>query len=106
MKSIAQKIWGAAEIERKTVYRTGQDGVKDNIWAPEIFRIGEKLYYVCSAYLNIGYQCIYIAEMENPYTLKSGQKGAMISEPEHNWEKEVGGLTKDLRHFTRVTVLI
>lgn len=149
-----------AEIERKTVYRTGQDGVKDNIWAPEIFRIGEKwyiiscgvfvsetvprgampygntdedhgdyyrygfvlesktddimgeyefkgilapdglnnidgtyfkhgekLYYVCSAYLNIGHQCIYIAEMENPYTLKSGQKGAMISEPEYNWEK-------------------
>ena len=31
-----------ATIERKTVYALGQDGVKDNIWAPEIFRIGEK----------------------------------------------------------------
>ncbi len=52
------------------------------------FRHGEKLYYVCSAYLNVGHQCIYIAEMENPYTLKSGQKGAMLSEPEYLWEKK------------------
>lgn len=149
-----------AEIERKTVWTTGSNGIRDNLWAPEIFRMGEKwyilscalfdentvprgtmpygrpdenngdyyrygfvlesktddimgeyefkgilapdglnnidgtyfehggkLYYVCSAYLNVGHQCIYIAEMENPYTLRASQKGAMLSEPEHIWEK-------------------
>lgn len=51
-----------------------------------------KLYYVFSAYVNIAHQCIYIAEMENPYTLKSDENGknnaVMLSEPEYSWEKK------------------
>lgn len=151
-------------IAQKTVHTTGNNGIFDNIWAPEIFKIdgrwyivscalfdssavpqgtmpegskaaehsdyyrygfvlesktedimGEyefkgrlapdglnnidgtylqkdgKLYYVCSAYLDIAHQCIYIAEMENPYTLKTNQNGknngTMLSRPEHKWEK-------------------
>lgn len=151
-------------VEQKTVYTAGNNGITDNIWAPEIFKIngrwyiiscalfassavpqgampevgetanhtdyyrygfvlesktedimGEyefkgrlapdglnnidgtylqkdgKLYYVCSAYLNTGHQCIYIAEMENPYTLKTDENGknngAMLSRPEYKWEK-------------------
>lgn len=45
-----------------------------------------KLYYVCSAYMDVGYQCIYISEMENPYTLKSG--AAELSAPRLYWEKK------------------
>ncbi len=51
-----------------------------------------KLYYVCSAYLNVAHQCIYMTEMENPYTLKTDEKGnhisVMLSEPEYRWEKQ------------------
>lgn len=51
-----------------------------------------KLYYVCSAYLDVAYQCIYMTEMENPYTLKTDENGkhisVMLSQPEYNWEKK------------------
>lgn len=51
-----------------------------------------KLYYVCSAYLDIAHQCIYMTEMENPYTLKTKEDGThnsvMLSEPEYRWEKK------------------
>ncbi len=51
-----------------------------------------KLYYVCSAYLDVAYQCIYMTEMENPYTLKADENGksnsVMLSEPEYSWEKK------------------
>ena len=51
-----------------------------------------KLYYVCSAYLNVAHQCIYMTEMENPYTLKTDENGnhnsVMLSEPEYRWEKK------------------
>lgn len=50
-----------------------------------------KLYYICSAYVDIGHQCIYIAEMGNPYTLKTDENGenhaVMLSRPEYDWEK-------------------
>lgn len=151
-------------IEKKTVYRIGQDGIVGNIWAPEIHKIGDKwyivacalfdknkvqagsmpkakdfsghddyyrygfvlesktddilgeyefkamiapdnlnnidgtylqkdgkLYYVCSAYLRPAYQCICIAEMENPYTLKTDAQGknnsVIVSKPTRSWEK-------------------
>lgn len=50
-----------------------------------------KLYYICSAYVDVAHQCLYIAEMENPYTLKTDESGAnnsvMLSRPEFSWEK-------------------
>lgn len=47
-----------------------------------------KLYYVCSAYMDVGHQCLYISEMENPYTLKSGENNAVkISSPLLLWER-------------------
>lgn len=50
-----------------------------------------KLYFLCSAYVNIAHQCLYICEMENPYTLKTDSEGknnaVMISEPQLHWEK-------------------
>lgn len=51
-----------------------------------------KLYYVCSAYIDVAYQCLYICEMENPYTLKADSEGnenaVMISKPTYFWEKK------------------
>lgn len=51
-----------------------------------------KLYYVCSAYLDVAHQCILMTEMENPYTLKTDEKGnhnsVMLSKPEYRWEKK------------------
>ncbi len=44
-----------------------------------------KLYYVCSAYRDIGNQGLYICEMENPYTLKG--EATEISYPKYSWEK-------------------
>jgi len=50
-----------------------------------------KLYFICSAYVNIAHQCLYIAEMENPYTLKEDENGknnaVRISSPTFHWEK-------------------
>ena len=51
-----------------------------------------KLYYVCSAYLDVAHQCIYMTEMENPYTLKTDENGnhksVMLSQPQYSWEKK------------------
>ncbi len=51
-----------------------------------------KLYFLCSAYVNIAHQCLYIAEMENPYTLKADESGnnnaVCISRPTFHWEKK------------------
>ena len=51
-----------------------------------------KLYFVCSAYVNVAHQCLYIAEMENPYTLKTDENGnnnaVRISSPTYFWEKK------------------
>lgn len=51
-----------------------------------------KLYYVCSAYLNVAHQCICMSEMENPYTLKTDENGnhnsVILSQPEYRWEKK------------------
>lgn len=145
-------------LEEKTVYSVGSDSIIDNIWAPEIHKIGDKwyilscalfdkndvpagampeakekkehtdyyrygfvlesktddifgeyefkgrlspdglnnidgtylqkngkLYYVCSGYVDVAHQCIFITEMENPYTLKDG--AVMLSRPQYTWEK-------------------
>ena len=45
-----------------------------------------KLYYVFSGYVDQGYQCIYIIEMDNPYTIKQGATAVMLSQPEFYWE--------------------
>jgi GH43 family beta-xylosidase len=51
-----------------------------------------KLYYVTSAYLAVGHQCLYICEMENPYTLKTNKKGkhkaVKLSSPVYSWERQ------------------
>ncbi len=50
-----------------------------------------KLYYVCSAYMKVMHQCLYICEMENPYTIKKDKRGndiiTKISSPTYSWEK-------------------
>ena len=50
-----------------------------------------KLYYLCSAYVDVAYQQLFICEMENPYTLKVDTNGknnaTMLSKPQHLWEK-------------------
>lgn len=51
-----------------------------------------KLYYVCSAYVDVAHQCIYITEMKNPYTFKTDENGnnnaVMLSRPQRSWEKQ------------------
>lgn len=51
-----------------------------------------KLYYLCSAYVDVAHQCLYICEMENPYTLKTDADGrnnaVKLSQPEFLWEKK------------------
>lgn len=47
-----------------------------------------KLYYVCSAYMDVGHQSIYITEMENPYTLKKGAPSVKLSSPDLYWERK------------------
>lgn len=47
-----------------------------------------KLYYLCSAYVDIAHQCLYICEMENPYTLKKDAEPVQLSKPEFLWEKK------------------
>lgn len=50
-----------------------------------------KLYYLCSAYVDVAHQCLYICEMENPYILKTDAYGknnaVMLSKPQYYWEK-------------------
>ncbi len=148
------------QLEEKTVYTEGSNGIIRDIWAPEIHKIGErwyivacalydensvprgkmpeaeeydghtdyyrygfvlesktedifgeyeykgmlapdglnnidgtylqkdgKLYYVCSAYINVAHQGLFITEMENPYTLKADSKTVMLSRPQYKWEK-------------------
>lgn len=47
-----------------------------------------KLYYLCSAYVDVAHQCLYICEMENPYTLKKDAEAVMLSRPQYLWEKK------------------
>ena len=50
-----------------------------------------KLYFVTSSYKDVGYQCITITEMENPYTLKTDENRntltAELSSPVLLWER-------------------
>ncbi len=47
-----------------------------------------KLYLVTSAYHDVAYQCLYIAEMKNPYTLKENSAAVKISSPDLSWERK------------------
>lgn len=47
-----------------------------------------KLYYVSSCYVDVAHQCLYITEMENPYTLKAGAPSVKLSSPDLSWEKK------------------
>lgn len=57
---------------------------------PAIFTCAGKLYMVWSGWqkrrVESETQCIFIAEMENPYTLKSER--VMLSLPEYEWERQ------------------
>lgn len=48
---------------------------------------GDALYFVFSGYVGQGWQCIYITQMENPYTVKGTTAPVMLSEPQYRWEK-------------------
>ena len=57
---------------------------------PDLFTCGGKLYMLWSGWLTRRIesetQCIFIAEMENPWTLKSER--ILISQPEFEWERQ------------------
>ena len=85
LESKTEDIFGEYEFKA----RIAPDGL-NNIDGTYLQKDG-KLYYVCSAYVDVAHQCIYIAEMENPYTLKADSDGknnaVMISRPQRKWEK-------------------
>lgn len=86
LESKTDDIFGEYEFRG----RIAPDGL-NNIDGTYLQKDG-KLYYVCSAYVKDALQCIYIAEMENPYTLKEDENGknnaVMLSRPEYLWEKK------------------
>jgi len=65
---------------------------KDHNWAihASIFELGNKLYMIWSGWqtrrVGAETQCIYIAEMENPWSLKSDR--VLLSKPEFEWERQ------------------
>lgn len=85
LESKTEDIFG--EYEFKTYL--APDGL-NNIDGTYMQKDG-KLYYVFSAYVDVAHQCICIAEMENPYTLKTYENGknnaVMLSRPQRRWEK-------------------
>ena len=85
LESKTEDIFGEYEFKA----RLAPDGL-NNIDGTYLQKDG-KLYYVCSAYVDVAHQCIYIAEMENPYTLKTDENGknnsVMLSRPQRVWEK-------------------
>ena len=85
LESKTEDIFGEYEFKS----RLAPDGL-NNIDGTYLQRDG-RLYYVCSAYVDVAHQCICIAEMENPYTFRSDADGknnaVMISRPQLPWEK-------------------
>lgn len=65
---------------------------KDNNWAilPSVFTHNDGLYMIWSGWqkrrIEAETQCIYIARMENPWTLASDR--ILISKPEYEWERQ------------------
>ena len=65
---------------------------KDNSWAihPSLFKHNDEWYMVWSGWqtrrIEAETQCIYIAQMENPWTLASDR--ILISKPEYEWERQ------------------
>ncbi len=79
LESKTDDIFGEYEFKA----RLSPDGL-NNIDGTYLKKDG-KLYYVCSAYVDVAHQCLFISEMENPYTLKDG--AVMLSRPTYPWEK-------------------
>lgn len=65
---------------------------RDDNWAihPSIFNHKDELYLIWSGWqtrrIETETQCIYIAKMENPWTLASNR--VLISKPEYEWERQ------------------
>ncbi|WP_108820954.1 family 43 glycosylhydrolase [Dysgonomonas sp. Marseille-P4361] len=65
---------------------------KEDNWAihPSVFKHKEELYLIWSGWqtrrIETETQCIYIAKMENPWTLASER--VLISKPEYEWERQ------------------
>ncbi len=79
---------------------------KDNNWAIDasLFEYNEELYMVWSGWqtrrIDTETQCIYIAKMQNPWTLASER--VLISKPELEWERHYineSGWTPDYKIF-------
>ena len=81
LESKTEDIFGEYEYKG----RLAPDGL-NNIDGTYLQKDG-KLYYICSAYVDVAHQCIFICEMENPCTLKSDSKTVMLSRPQYKWEK-------------------
>ncbi len=85
LESKTEDIFGEYEFKS----RLAPDGL-NNIDGTYLEKDG-RLYYICSAYVDVAHQCLYIAEMENPHTLKTDENGrnnaVMISRPQRSWEK-------------------
>ncbi len=85
LESKTEDIFGEYEFKA----RISPDGL-NNIDGTYLQKDG-RLFYVCSAYVDVAHQCICISEMENPYTLKIDENGknnsVIISRPQYSWEK-------------------
>lgn len=81
LESKTEDIYGEYEFKG----RLAPDGL-NNIDGTYLQKDG-KLYYICSAYVDVAHQCIYITEMENPYTLKKDSDSVILSRPQYSWEK-------------------
>ena len=82
LESKTEDIFG--EYEFKSII--APDGL-NNIDGTYLQKDG-KLYYLCSAYVDVAHQCLYICEMENPYMLKQDAEAVMLSKPQFYWEKK------------------
>ncbi len=102
---------GSADEEHGDYYRYGfvLESESDDIWGPYSFKgllapdglnnidgtylqKDGRLYFVCSAYMAVGNQHLYICEMDNPYTLTADADGknnaVCLSSPVFSWEKQ------------------
>ncbi|MGI6247833.1 MAG: glycoside hydrolase family 43 protein [Acutalibacteraceae bacterium] len=51
-------------------------------------QLNGKLYFIFSGYVDCAYQCIYITEMDNPYTVKPCSAVQKLSSPIYSWERK------------------
>ena len=66
---------------------------ENNTWSIDgsVMELNGSLYFLFSAFQN-GLQSLFIAEMENPWTLRPGR--VLISEPEYPWERQGGNVNE------------